>query len=1029
MQPPRVFTIPASSPFLPTLIRALAERCILPFFPTPGDDLAWSRATLYLPTRRACRLARDIFLDVLAKDAAVLPRIVALGDMDEDELALPQARQVPPMLALEPAPTLSSLERRLLLTRLVQRWAASEDLHGGGGAPLVACNPTAALGLADDLARLMDDMTTRQIPWDRLDSLVPDEFDVYWQLSLRFLKLAREMWPEILEERGLIEPAVRRDQLIAAEAARLQASAVGPVIAAGSTGSMPATAAFLATVATLPLGAIILPGLDVHLDESSWRHIGGYGAARGEAIPEHPQFAMQALIARMGVSRELVAELAKPAGRDRLLSEVFRPAATTERWYDGLDANVVEQALASIELIEAANSEEEGLAIAVALREALDRPEATVALVTADPLLARRVATALGRWNVLVEESGGTALAETQAGVFARLAARVALEGTPPALLLALLKHPLCMLSPAADWNRPAVATLERAMLRGPRPRPGASGLVHGLAAFRQGRDLLHRNDPRRQLTNAELDAAADLLTALAAALAPLESMAAGPHSLQEITLRHRDVVSMLCREAAGCSGVGAENALAATFDAITSSESARDLLMDVRDYPDVFRSLAAACIVRAPPTPGARVHILGPLEMRLQSFDAVVLGGLVEGSWPPEMRNDPWLSRPLRRRLGLDLPERRIGLSAHDFAEALGTPRVILARAVKHSGTPTVPSRFLRRLAAVAGEARWQQVLARGQHLLALARAVDRPPRASRLEAPQPRPPREARPSYVSVTDVEHWLRDPYTIYAKHVLLLFPVDPVDTPLGVRDRGNLVHAAISEFTQITLSSWPDDPVAELLRIGRKHFAVLEDDPQARALWWPRFLRIAKWFAAWQGVRRAQVRETLTETRGEIVIPLSNRSFRLATRADRIDRLATGGYAVIDYKTGQAWTERQVRAGLAPQLTLEAAILRNGGFPGIPGGCSVESLAYVTLRGGDPPGDLEEIVFEQGTPDSQADRALARFAELMRRFDLEDQPFRSLAHPMWIGRYGEYDHLARVKEWSATGGVVEPGALP
>src|ERR1700685_581673 len=203
--PTRVFTIPASAPFLPTLIEALIGGKL--GFAAARDPLALAAATLYLPTRRACRLARDAFLDVLKDDATILPRIVAIGDIAADALALPEA--------------VGAVERRLLLTQLITTWATSPELHGISGSPLVAQTPAAACALADDLARLIDDMTTRGVPWGRLGDLLPDMFDRYWELTLRFLQIARKEWPKALKKLGVIEPAERRDALIKAEAARL----------------------------------------------------------------------------------------------------------------------------------------------------------------------------------------------------------------------------------------------------------------------------------------------------------------------------------------------------------------------------------------------------------------------------------------------------------------------------------------------------------------------------------------------------------------------------------------------------------------------------------------------------------------------------------------------------------------------------------------------------------------------------------------------------------------------------------------
>ena len=780
---PNVFNIPASAPFLPVLIDALCEGRLVKGFPASADPMELARATLYLPTRRAGRLAREVFLDRLG-DAALLPRIVALGDLDEDEIAFAEAAAgTLTETALTLPDAISGLERTMPLAALILHWTHTIAPRQRGQTPLVADNPVTAYQLAQDLARLMDDMTTRQVKWERLDDLVPDQHDEYWDKTLGFLKFIREHWPAILAEKNCIEPAERRDKLIEAEAARL-ARGSDPVIAAGSTGSIPATAKLIDTIAKLPHGAVVLPGLDTDLDDKSWAMI----ADDGENTYGHPQFAMAALIRRIGILRNDIKTLGTPAshGRERIVSEALRPASASEQWQKLLnDAGFTacaDAAMAHVAAIEASNAEEEALAIAVTLRETIEDPTKTAALVTPDVGLGRRVMALLQRWNVAVDDSRGISLADLPEGVFARLAADVALRGCAPIPLLALLKHPL------SPFDIGAAGALERAILRGPRPARGTVGLEQALKSIRaelarfraKEESELHHSDPRLKLTELELDAAADLIAQLQQALTPLENVPPGPQPIDKLAVRHAETVTALG---------GMTQELAAIFERIARAGT---LDVSAADYAELFHAAIADRVMYRPPT-DARVRIFGLLEARLQTVDRLVLGGLVEGVWPPEARPDPWLSRPMRRELQLDLPERRIGLSAHDFAQALGAPDVVLSRPAKLAGAPTVASRFVQRLAAVVGEERWNGALERGAHYVALARKLDEAQAASPAQRPAPTPPFEARPRRLSVTEIEDLLRDPYTIYAKHVLRLTPLDGIDMAPGAADRGSVIH--------------------------------------------------------------------------------------------------------------------------------------------------------------------------------------------------------------------------------------------
>jgi ATP-dependent helicase/nuclease subunit B len=1042
----RVFSVPLSTPFLRAVIAALVDGRLVNGFEARKEPLNLARATLYLPTRRAGRLAREIFLDELKTDAAILPRIVALGDIDEDEIAFSEgSEQFGGVAPLDIPPRLGELERRLTLAHLVAAWAKGPVL-----APLVVGGPASTLALAGDLAKLMDDMVTRGVAWEALDKLVPDQLDRYWQHSLEFLRIAHKTWPDHLKEIGRIEPAERRDRLIEAEAARLTAHHAGPVIAAGSTGSMPATAKFLAAVAGLKQGAVVLPGLDTDLDDEAWQTIGGMRDAQGKFTTQpssnHPQFAMQGLLDRFGIKRSDVEILGMPAplGRDVLVSETMRPSKATEQWHDRLAQPDVSLRIAggmtNLAVVEAPNSEMEALAIAVAMREARHLNK-SAALVTPDRALARRVMAALTRWNLEFDDSGGDALLDTSAGIFARLTAEAAAKGLEPPTLLALLKHPLFRLGGTHGALKRAIEVLELALLRGTRPLAGTGGLVRDFDRFRaelrklwnDGTSSLHASEQRAKLKDDDLDQAQSLIAALQRALTPLERVETSkPYDFAELAQHHRDALVALSCDQNGIAVAFEDRqgaALSAAFDDLLGEQKPSGLMVQLGDYPDVFRTAFGDRMVRRPESASAHLQIYGQLEARLTESDRVILGGLVEGVWPPAPRVDPWLSRPMRHELGLDLPERRIGLSAHDFAQLLGTGDVILTHSAKVGGAPAVASRFLHRLEAVAGEARWDAARRAGESYVRFAAELDQPDKIEPIPQPAPKPPRATRPLKLSVTAIEDWLRDPYTIYAKYILRLDPLDPVDMPLSAADRGSAIHDALGEFTQTFATALPDRPAQVLRGIGEKYFAPLMERPEARALWWPRFERIAAWFADWELARRDNIDRIAAEIRGEIKIALdSERIFTLSARADRIEQRRDGSFAILDYKTGQPPTGKQVRMGLSPQLTLEAAILREGGFDRIDAGSSVGELVYVRLSGNNPPGEqrtLELKVRNNDTPqspDAAAAYAREQLEALIRKFESEDTAYTSLNLSMWSNRYGAYDDLARIKEWSAAGGL-------
>jgi len=809
----------------------------------------------------------------------------------------------------------------------------------------------------------------------------------------------------------------------------------------------------LQAIARLPHGAVVLPGLDTELDADSWNMIGGIKDATGNFLTPpasgHPQFAMHALLARFGIARDAVTDLAPGTPRDReaLTSEVMRPSDSTALWRQRLNSpeisRSIDNGMRDVAVIAAPNMEAEALAIAVAMRKARHE-NVTTALVTPDRALARRVLAALARWDLPCNDSGGDSLMETQAGLFARLIATVVAEDIAPAPLLALLKHPLFRLGRREGGWRKVIADLELVLLRGPRPPAGLAGLRQAFDGFcielaklrRKEESLLHRNDPRTRVFDADLPAVDQLLTEVSHALAPLAGLARGARfDFAKLADVHRAVIEQVSTDDRGDIAAfrnpDGEGLLAAFDDDALAEGATHELAIGVADYGELFYTAFSGRVVRRPEDPAATLRIYGQLEARLAHCQRVIVGGLTEGVWPPDARSDPWLSRPMRREIGLDLPERRIGLSAHDFAQLMGSPQIILTHAAKVGGAPAVASRFLHRLKAVIGDERWKEAVNAGNEYLDLADALDQSRGQPKpIEQPAPRPPRSARPDFLSVTEIEDWLRDPYTIYARHILDLAPLEQVDMALSAADRGSAIHGAIGDFTQAFPIILPANVEASLRQAGEKRFAPLMDRPEAKALWWPRFLRIAAWYAAWERTRRTGLKNILAEVRGAMKLPLSDgRTFTLFGRADRVE-VRDEGIAILDYKTGAPPSDKQVRIGLAPQLTLTAAIARAGGFEGIAANSTISELAYVRISGNNPPGlqrtvDLREKKSDPPVPPDEAARqAHEKLVELVRRFDDDTQAYNSLNLSMWRTRYGDYDDLARIKEWSATQGTIE-----
>jgi ATP-dependent helicase/nuclease subunit B len=983
-----VFTIPASAPFADVLAREVIARV-----GAKDDPLALARVTIFLPTRRAVRTLSETFARILG-GAALLPEMRPLGDVDEEEFLFDAEAQDAAL-----PPRIEPIRRQLSLAAMVQRW--DRDARGS------RMSFAQAASLARGLAQFLDEAETQGADLTALRTLAETQHARHWEGVRKFLDLLNTHWPKILEAEGAMNGAAHRNARLGSLRQRLEGKAGdGLIVAAGSTGSIPAAGELLKTIARLPNGVVVLPGLDQVLDDESWSTL----------EPGHPQYGLKQLLERMDVGRQDVSAWHAPSrsARETLLRETLRPAPTTDAWRALAESkdDTIGRGLEGLSLMEAAHPQEEALAIALILREALETKGQNAALVTPDRNLARRVSAELGRWGIAIDDSAGRPLSKTPPGTFLCLLAEAAEAQFAPVPLLALLKHPFATCGRPPGEFRARVRQLDRIVLRGPRPDAGLAGIAKAIA---RERSEAGSDGVKKLLENLAtwFDDLAQRLKSLA------EAMMASACDLGTLIELHVQGAEHLADKDTLWSAE-AGNSASALF--MEMKEAAQDIpAIEPSSYPILFRSLAAERAVRSPIGRHPRLAILGQQEARLQSFDVVVLGGLNEGTWPRAAAIDPWLSRPMRQKLGLEQPERSIGLAAHDFETLACAPRVFLTRSLKSAGAPTVASRWLLRLKQLTAGLGLESRLVPPQNYAALAGSLDMPSApARRMTRPAPTPPVETRPRRLSVTEIETWVRDPYAIYAKHVLGLRPLDPLDSEIGPLERGRLIHEALERFLRKFPDDLPADASAYLVRIAEDLFREAEIPHAVLSVWLPRFVRAADWFVARERERRGQIAKSILEIKGERVFEAAAGKFTLVGKADRIDLLKTGGAAIIDYKTGTPPTNPQVASLLTPQLPLEGVILDGGGFADA-GKSATSQLIYIQFSGGEEAGKYVEINGDIAALVARAERDLvARIAH----FDNPRTPYLPRVNPYRAEVPGDYDHLSRVREWSLIGWEAE-----
>jgi ATP-dependent helicase/nuclease subunit B len=979
-RPPPLFNIPLHVAFADALAAGLLAR-------TAADPLLLARSLVLLPNRRAVTAVTEAFVRQLGAGGLLLPRLVPVGDLDDagfDRLAAgdaPIQPAVPPLL------------RRFELARLAAK------LPGDRAA-------VERLRLGDALGEVLDALLAEEIDPEALRSAADgQDLADHWQKTLAFLELVIAVWPQARAGHGGIEGATRLSQLIDALIARWQtAPPAGLVVAAGIANPTPAILRLLGAVLRLPQGLVVLPGLDDDpgpAGQARWDGIRLAGdGQRGD--PGHPQWTLKALLAGLGLGREDVQNwpqtggaLDGPPARAAALVAALAPAVAAHA-QPVPERQVFEQ----VTLAECATAAEEAQVVALALREAVERPGVRAALITPDPDLARRVAAHCQRWGIAVDSSAGTPLSLMAPGALAQDMVAAMAEAFAPTRLLAVLKHGL-----VRRGNRDfaaAVLTADLA-LRGVRPPPGLDAAGEAIADFVEER----RGDAA---------AMAAWWDDVAAALAPLEALReAGQADLAGLMAALRHAITAL----AGDDGwSGPDGRQLAALVAAVEDHGALFGVFTPEEAPALLGALMLGSSVRVPGQGHPRLSILGPVEAQLTRADVVILAGLNEGSWPGQPAPDPWLAPAIRARLGLPGTARAQGLAAQDFLRAAAAPQVLITRARRDAGGPRLPSRlWLRLLAHAQRDEQMQrdgQSLRRRDDLVALARALDGAAAPRPQPAPRPNPPLALRPRQLSITEIDTLVADPFAFHAKHILKLRALDPLDQDPTAAMRGTLVHDV--------LERWIDDNSFSLARLDQIITAELESEarhfPLLAAAWVPR-MRIALHWAGAEILKREDAGWTrlVAEARGEIMLP---GGIKLTGRVDRVDRSESDELLVIDYKTGKPPAKARVRALQANQLALGLAMAAAGtlvknGEP-LPAGTPI-AIEYWQLQGARAAAGTVHTPLDGKDPIDAASHvaaAVARAGELAAHYLLSANPFEPKLRPEWA--WGDYDHLARVPEW-------------
>ncbi len=969
----KIYTIPAGISFGD----ALAEH-MLGWY---GDDpVALSRCLIFLPSRRSTLALRDAFFRQTGGKPLLLPRIQALGDADIDAL-IPELLYGRDAMLADIPEVMPPLTRLGHLRRKITEYYRNKEQE---------LPEEQAIGLAGSLAELLDSCDREQVPYARIRALAPQEYAHHWELSLELLDIVFDWWPKQLAREGKVDSLQRRNMMLGMlKQAWDDAPPATPVIVAGTTGSIPATADLICTISRLPEGKLILPGFDSGMD----------GTLQDALSPSHPQWGMVRLIAHCGLKGAAVEELLPMGGNPHahfraLWSHAMLPTDSMVHWHEERRESW-DDVLDALHLLECDSEEEEALAITLLLRETMEQKDKKALLVTHDRTLARRVGEHLKAYGIIANDSAGKPLIQTAAARMFLHLADVLLLDKGSAALLALLKHPLALFGISPGQVRVIARELEIGVLRNHMPeslervlyKASMSATLSPDAKVFAARILTLRQEAKQE-------SQATFGTFLARHLGWLkDAVSSAPEHTGDFWQRH-DAMALL--------------------KTITRLQDSAEALgaMSRTTYRGILVQVLGEEHYRPPFANDARIDILSPMEARMQCADRMILAGMNEDSWPGAPHFNAWLSVAMQQRVGLPGIEQQVGLAAHDVVQ-LGTgAEVFLTRTTQCKGVTLQATRWWQRIEtflAVQGVDvdTWK---ARTSHWKYWAVQKIAQAQEVRFAPPEFAPPLHTRPVQYSPTGIEKLMRDPYAFYAEKILNIKPLDALDTELERSVYGTAFHAALRSFVQAYPDILPEDAEAQLLAFGTQHFAAFNDEPHVQIFWWPKFVAVVAAFIAEEKTRRDERGISVTaevQLKHEYALPTP---VVIKAHADRIEATAEGGATIIDYKTGTVPSKADVELGISPQLSVEAFVLEDMT------GVQVSGLEYWKLGGA----DLLNITAMGGTKktvETIVSEARHGCLELLRYFLSEHAPFIALPHQQQGLTFNDYAHLERIKEWN------------